>query len=119
MFTLQWLRQARHTTRWVVFVFMLSLGAAAVSPLVQAQSMRVICTVAGQIQIMVDSDSGAPTSGHQLNCLACLPAAVLPPVALPVLDQCADLSYAFHGEAFASPYWLQLAPSPARGPPSA
>lgn len=118
MFSLQWLRQARNTTQWVVFVFMLALGVATVSPLVQAQSMTVICTVAGQVQIVVDSDSGTPTPAHKLNCLACLPAAFLPPVELPVLDQRPDLSYAFNDEAFASPYWLQLAPSPARGPPS-
>jgi hypothetical protein len=96
--------------------FALSLGAAVASPLLQPQSMDVVCSGSGTMQLMASDDGGAvDAGGHKHDCRLCVMIGA-PPV--PVV-------FAAH-EAPADTPLLQLTvpvPSPApvafqpRGPP--
>jgi len=73
----------RRFTRWVLLAFALSLGAAIASPLIQPQAMSLICSGAGVMKVVVQTDDGAVELGsHALDCPLCANLAAPPPVAL-------------------------------------
>ena len=83
-------RLHRLVARLALAWFALALGAAALSPLVQPRAMRLVCSAAGAVKLLVDSDDGRPVeAGHAtLDCSLCLlantppqyaPVALLPP----------------------------------------
>lgn len=73
-------RLLRHITRWVLLVFALSLGVAIASPLVKPQVMNVICSGAGDMKLMVQTDDGAVEVGsHGLDCPLCAALGAPPP----------------------------------------
>ncbi len=75
------LRRARHLARFVLAWFVLALGVAAASPLVQPQAVELVCSSGGQIKAMVLSDEGAVEIGaSHLDCPLCLTASAPPPL---------------------------------------
>lgn len=104
---------------WVVVWFVLALGAAVASPVVQSRTMEIVCVGTGATKILLHTDAGALELGaHGTECPLCLlsgaPAAPAPP-----------LNFLFaplvHASAlrFISPVVVATAvPPPARGPPS-
>ena len=74
------LRRARHLVRWMLAWFVLSLGVAAASPLVQPQAIDIVCSAAGQLKTGLLTDDGAvELGGAQLDCALCLAASAPPP----------------------------------------
>lgn len=105
--------------RWWVWVwFVLALGVAVASPLVQPRAMEVVCSGAGAARILIHADQGLVELGTPgLDCPLCLLAGPAPADASSLLS--------------APVTWLRLAvppvpalhlvaqatPPPARGPP--
>lgn len=77
------LRQARLLARLVLAWLLLSLGVAVASPLVQPQTMQVLCSPAsGGFKLITLDGDGAPVSDtHHLDCPLCLPLSAPPPAA--------------------------------------
>lgn len=80
----------RQFTRWVALWFVLSLGAAVASPLINPQAMSLICSGAGVMKVIVQTDDGAVELGsHGLDCPLCANLAAPPPqiIVLAQLEQ--------------------------------
>ena len=120
MFAFQTTAQVRAFARLVLAWFVLSLGLAIAAPIVQPQSLTLVCSAAGEVKLQsTGSDSGnvAPT-GHTLDCVLCLALSAPPPANA---DLSAPLPVAALGQAIqtaARNAWRTAAPLPARGPPA-
>ena len=80
---MQTLRRAHFLARLVLVWFALSLGVAAASPLVQPRVMELVCSSAGIVKILVQTDDGMQeVSNHTLDCPLCLAAGAPPPFAV-------------------------------------
>lgn len=116
---MQTLRHAHLLARLVLVWFVLSLGAAVAAPLVQPQSMQLVCTASGAMKLVTSSADGseAPTL-HLMDCSLCV--AVAPPPSLLVVTVAAPQPLAFAlGRLPAARLAAKTgAPLPPRGPPS-
>ncbi len=107
--------------RALLLWFVLSLGAAAASPLVNPQALELVCTSAGVMKLVVRGDGGDAQPlkvGAHADCPLCAPVAP-PPVPAPgTAPQAAPagLRIALAG-ADGPPPARASAPLPARGPP--
>ena len=79
---MQKLRNAHRIARLALVWFVLSLGIAIASPAVHPQSMQLVCTGAGAMQLLVTGvvSSTEPTQ-HTLECPLCASIAAPPPAA--------------------------------------
>ena len=100
---------------------MLTLGVALASPMVQPQTLEMICTSGGVMQMVVIDDDGLAKTGphHTLDCPLCLV------VTAPPLHQLAPdfappppQGLALRPVVAARIAALVGAPLPARGPPA-
>lgn len=116
---MQTLRHARILARLVLAWFVLALGVAIASPLVQPQSTELVCASGGAMKLIVTSDDGKQVpSGHTLDCPLCASIGAPPPlVQLPVAVPIARV-HALHPIAAAHIAGRTAAPLPPRGPPS-
>jgi len=80
MISLQSLRQAKHFTRWVLVWFMVSLGVAIASPLVQPTIYTEVCSATGSRWVATHDASQEGAALHTLDCVLCAPAVVPPPL---------------------------------------
>jgi hypothetical protein len=106
--------------RLVLLWFVLSLGAAIASPVVNPQAMEVVCSSAGAVKVVVKTDDGAQELGaSHLDCPLCVLTGA-PPPALPVvqLPQPQPLGHALQSIPAARIAAATAAPLPARGPPT-
>jgi hypothetical protein len=115
---MQALRHATFLARLVLAWFALTLGVAIAAPMVNPQSMELVCSGAGAVKLVVKSDTGtAPASGHTLDCPLCVsfsaPPATAPVVAATSLPR-GDLVALIPSSRIAL---RSAAPLPARGPP--
>ena len=118
---LQTLRQASRLARFVLAWFVLSIGVAVASPLVQPQAITLVCSAGGAMKILVTLDDGSAQDlgTASLDCPLCLSMGAPPPpfqrhTAAPVHP----LSHALRPLAAAHIAERTAAPLPARGPPS-
>jgi hypothetical protein len=115
---LQTLRQARTLARAVLAWFVLSVGLAIAAPIVQPQSLALVCSAAGAVKLLPSGSEGdtGPNS-HSLDCVMCLALAAPPPAEqnLAALQQ--PLAHALQGIPAAHIAWRTTSPLPARGPP--
>jgi hypothetical protein len=119
MFTLQSLRNAHRLTRFVLVWFVLFLGAAVASPLVNPEGMQLVCTSAGNVKLLqLDADGEEAKDSHKgLHCALCLPVAAPPLVSVSVPVH-TGLSYALVPSEQARLVSLIGLPWQARAPPS-
>ncbi len=116
---MQTLRHARFLARLVLAWFVLSLGVAIASPLVNPQSMELVCASGGAMKLVVKSaDGDEQARGHTLDCPLCTPVAAPLPQAAPDVSSGFMLAHTLRPLA-ANP-WAghAAAPLPARGPPA-
>jgi hypothetical protein len=114
------LRHASFLARCVLAWFVLALGAAIASPIVQPQAMELICTGSGAMKVLVKTADGAPeASTHTLDCPLCATVGTPPPAARAVAEPHQPLAHALRPVAAAHITWFTAAPPPARGPPLA
>jgi hypothetical protein len=116
---MQFLRKSNLITRLALVWFALFVCVATASPLVNPQSMEMVCSGSGVMKMVIQGDEGTGiASGHSLDCSLCGAVGAPPPVAvsLPALPQ--PLAYALQSIPQARIAALTGAPLPARGPPT-
>ena len=114
------LRRARFLARLVLAWFVLSLGVAVASPMVQPRAMELVCSSAGAIKVVVQADDGAQELGaSQLDCPLCVLTGAPPPLATSrSFDLPLPLGRALQPIPAARIAAASAAPLPARGPPA-
>ena len=119
---MQTLRHARFLARLVLAWFVLSLGVAIAAPLVNPQSMELVCASGGAMKLVVKSADGsepdAPARGHTLDCPLCASVAAPPPPLSTSTDQPPLAAQPLPGQAAEPIAGRTAAPLPARGPPA-
>lgn len=112
------LRSAQTLARLVLVWFVLSLGVAVASPVVNPQAMELVCSGSGGIKVLVKTDDGAkPLGSHTLDCPLCASAGTPPPLAHTPAGPAPLLTHVLRPAAATHLAWRTAAPLPARGPP--
>jgi hypothetical protein len=116
---LQTLRRATSLMRWVLLGFMLSLGVAIASPMVNPQATQLICSASGGMKVIVTSaDGSAEVASQSMDCPLCVSIIAPPPVVhLGSFTPILPLSYALQSVPVDVIAKRPAAPLPARGPP--
>lgn len=117
---MQSLRHFTFLTRLVLAWFVLSLGVAVASPLVNPQDTVLVCTGAGAMKVLVKADDGSTREVAQttMDCPLCVPCAAPPPAAPRAVAPVSPLAYALQGIPSAHIAARTAAPLPPRGPPT-
>ena len=113
------LRRTRFLTSFVLAWFVLSLGVAVASPVVQPKTMQLVCTSAGAVKVVVQTSDGAQEMGvGHMDCPLCALTGA-PPPATPVvkLPSLQPLGLAVQPIPAARIAAATAVPPPARGPP--
>jgi hypothetical protein len=115
---LQTLRHATALARWVLLGFVLSLGVAIASPIVNPQATQLICSASGGMKVIVTAaDGSTEVAGQRLDCPLCV-SIIVPPSLLKMSFRLAQhVGGARHPVPAASLAMRMAAPPPARGPP--
>jgi hypothetical protein len=122
MLTLQTIRQARCLIRAVLAWFVVTVAFAVAAPVVQPQSLSLICSAAGSVKLVLSGDpgnQGTPVTGHHtLDCVLCLalsapPSSVVRMAATAPPPVAAPLSWVTTHTT-----WRAASPLFARGPPA-
>ena len=108
------LRQAKFLTRLVLVWFVLSLGVAVATPLVNPNGAQIVCS--GASVKLVNAD-GEEASAHTLDCPLCGPAALALPVVPQGFEFDSPLSQALSRDVSAHLAAITAAPLSARAPP--
>ncbi|MDP3227388.1 MAG: DUF2946 family protein [Acidovorax sp.] len=116
---LQTIRSLRWLARLVLAWFVLSIGVAVASPLVNPQAMELICSGSGAIKLLVKTDDGAKEmSSHTLDCPLCAHVGAPPPTSQANLPVVHPLAHALRAIPAAHIAARTAAPLPPRGPPA-
>ncbi len=114
------LRTTRQLARLLLAWFVLSLGVAVASPLVNPQGLQMVCTGKAAMKlVVVDQDGHAKELrlAHSLDCPLCAAVGAPPPVAVVLPEPVQPLAYALTPQRAAEIAFLTAPPLPARGPP--
>ncbi len=115
------LRNAHFLARLVLVWFALSLGVAIASPLVKPQAMELICSGAGMMKLVLQTDDGGSqeVTRYTLDCPLCMTGNAPPPPIIGLTAEPAQpLAYVLQSIPAARIAALTAAPPPARGPPA-
>ena len=112
------LRRATALARWVLLGFVLSLGVAIASPIVNPQATQLICTGSGAMKVIVTSaDGSTQVVSQSMDCPLCVSMIAPPPITPVEIVSPAKQNFKiliFHTVFNAKP---STSPPPARGPP--
>jgi predicted glycosyltransferase len=115
---LQTLRRATALARWVLLGFVLSLGVAIASPIVNPQATQLICSGSGVMKVIVISaDGSTEVTSQSMDCPLCVSIISPTPIAPVAIASPAQQNFkilAFHTIFNTKP---STSPPPARGPP--
>lgn len=115
---MQTLRHTRFLARLVLVWFALALGVAIASPLVNPQSIELVCASGGAMKLIVKSEDGSQaTSSHTLDCPLCASVGAPPPLARVQAAAPASLAQAQRADTLVHSVSRSAAPLPPRGPP--
>lgn len=99
--------------------FMASVGVAIASPLVNPQAIEVICSGAGTIKLLVQTEDGTVEMGAMgMDCPLCATVGAPPPASTATLPLPQPLAHAVQPVEAARIAAITAAPLPARGPPT-
>ena len=117
---MQALRNTRHIVRLVLAWFVLSLGVAVASPMVNPQAMDLVCTSGGAMKLVVVGDDDSPTasSSHTLDCPLCANLSAPPLLGQPTRPAPSALAHAVQPIEAARIAAATAPPLPSRGPPA-
>lgn len=116
--TLQTFRQARTLARCVLAWFVLSLGLAVAAPIVQPESMALVCSASGNTKLLVGNGDGtAASASYTLDCVLCFVANAPPPASVDVVSLPTLRATVAQGASATRMAWRTAAPLSARGPP--
>lgn len=111
--------------RWVCCWWLLAVGVAIASPLVQPQAMELVCSSAGVVKLVQKADdrpdgANPRLANHTLDCPLCMALGAPPPVhAAGALAPTLALRHVLRSASLAPWVANAAAPLPARGPPQA
>ena len=113
------LHNSKLIAKLVLVWFVLFVGVAVASPLVNPEGVQLVCTTAGSVKLLqLDADGEEAQGSHQgLHCPLCLPVAA-PPVVSVSAPVHAGLSHALRPLGQARLASLIGLPWQARAPPS-
>lgn len=111
-------RYGHRLVRLVLTWFMLSIGVAIASPLVNPQDVQLICTAGAMKLLVKNADGTEQATGHKLDCPMCATLAAPPPAVVQLVPPLQPLAYATQPIPAARIAALVGAPLPARGPPT-
>ena len=112
------LRRAQFLARLVLAWFVLSIGVAIASPVVNPQATQLICTGSGVMKVIVTTADGVQEVASQsMDCPLCASLSAPPPVARLGVEPLRPLSWAVQAIPAAVIAKLTASPPPARGPP--
>lgn len=116
---LQTLRNAHRITRFALVWFVLSLGTAIASPMVNPQATELICSGAGVMKLLVKNADGSSTevATRMLDCPLCATSSAPPPQATLTVLPARPLAHALQTIPAALIATRTAAPPPGRGPP--
>ncbi|KAF1049242.1 DUF2946 family protein [Xylophilus sp.] len=114
------LRTSSLLARLVLAWFVLTLGVAAASPVLQPQSVELVCSMGGGMKVVVSEDGKAVNVGHHhtLDCPMCLGLSLPLPAAQAGGDMPQPLAHALLPVVQAHIAGIAGAPLPPRGPPA-
>ncbi len=114
------LRYLHALGRLVLLWFVLSLGVAVASPLVHPQAMELVCSSAGAVKVIVQTDDGAQELGaSHMDCPLCVLTGAPPPAPLAIeAPSVQPLAHAVQSIPAARLAAATAAPLPPRGPPA-
>jgi hypothetical protein len=121
---LQTLRNSHKLARLVLVWFVLSLGAAIASPLVNPQAAELICTGTGVMKLLVKNidgtvdEGGTEVASRMLDCPLCASVTAPPPAAEATAEPAQPLGYVLQTIPAAHIAARTAAPPPGRGPPA-
>ncbi len=115
---MQHLRYAIQLTRFVLVWFVLSVGVAVASPIVNPHGMDLVCTSTGSMKLVAPGDDDVAAASHTLDCPLCASISAPPPAFNTTLTQPAPLAHALQPVAAAHIAALTAPPLPSRGPPT-
>lgn len=103
---------------WVLAWFLMSLGAATATPMIQPKALDVVCSSAGALKFFVLTDDGAvELDSDPLHCSLCLVGGAPPPVALSLPAALPAVTAIPLFQTFPRAVVATAAPPPARAPP--
>ena len=114
------LRHLAFLHRCVLAWFLLSLGVAVAAPVVHPQAMELVCSAAGAIKVIVQTDDGAQElAPSHMDCPLCVLTGAPPPaMAVVSSDLPLPLGRVVQPIPAARLAAATAAPLPARGPPN-
>ncbi len=112
-------RPAVGLVRSVLLVYLLALGAAIASPMVQPRAMEFICSAGGLVKAVVQTDDGVADMGAgHLDCAACVISGAPPTAPWGALPHVPPRGHAPQAIPATRTSVGTAAPMPARGPPA-
>lgn len=113
------LRHFQTLSRLVLCWFVLSLGVAVASPIVEPQDILLVCSGSGAMKVLVKAADGSATevASSGMDCPLCVSVCAPPPVARLDVPLAQPLAYALQSIAAAHIAARTAAPLPPRGPP--
>lgn len=115
MSALQTLRQAQLLARLVLVWFVLSLGVAIASPVVNPGGSQLVCS--GASIKLINADGEESTSSHTMDCPLCASGVALVPELNQSFAPISPLSHALSRDVAAHLAAVTAAPWQARAPP--
>ena len=123
--TLQTIRQAPRLIRAVLAWFVLSVGLAVAAPVLQPQSLSLVCSAAGSVKLVATGDLGdqgnpsAPMAAHHtLDCVLCFALSAPPSAAVQLAATAPPPTGLLSSHPATHITGRTAAPPPARGPPA-
>lgn len=115
---MQTLRNAHYLARFMLVWFVLFVGVAIASPIVNPNPTQLVCSASGAMKVVSTGDNVDGTvTGHTLECPLCTDIGAPPPLTLVDFDIAQPLACAVQSIASARIASATAAPLPARGPP--
>jgi hypothetical protein len=120
MCTLQSLRNATLLARFVLVCWALVTGVAIASPLAKPNTLVMVCSGAGVMQLLVNpGDGGEAPANATLDCPLCVSVAAPPPVIQNHIGLAPTQPHSVSLRPALVATTQSAAPLPARGPPTA
>ncbi len=115
---MQTLRSSKLIAKLALVWFVLFLGSAVASTVINPGSMQMVCASGGGMKILnLTGDDGEQKASASMDCPLCSSATALPPPLTGHFEKLSPLTHALHPIAAAHIASVTAPPLPSRGPP--
>ena len=113
------MHRARQLARFVLVWFVMTLGVAMASPMIQPKAMDWVCASGGGMKLIVVGDDDTTSTAHTLDCPLCGHVSAAPPASAVSQRIDTSLARAVQPIDLARIAMATAPPLPSRGPPLA